>query len=150
MCEERSRPLRVARHAPSIRVQVPEVHRHVVRHEDFEVAEARGDIAPLLSELDRGSETQGSTRILVIRNADTSFVSFSRQDGVFTAVPAEDRIGSPHDFSRSATLQRAQQVDLTDQGKHDGILGTAHLGILNSPETWGIAFEFLTGTSPRR
>ena len=105
---------------------------------------------PLLSQLNRDSETQGSTRILVIRNADTSFVYFSRQDGVFTAVPAEDRIGSPHDFSQSATLQRAQQVDLIGQGKYDGILGTAHLGILNSPETWGIAFDFITDPSPRR
>ena len=60
---------------------------------------------PLLSQLNRGSETHGSTRVLVIRNADTSFVYFSRQDGVFAAVPAEDRDGNPHDFSESATLK---------------------------------------------
>src|SRR5215472_1151978 len=47
---------------------------------------------PLLSELNRGGETQGSTRILVIRNADRSFVYFALQDGVFPPVPAEDRI----------------------------------------------------------
>src|SRR5206468_2198828 len=83
-----------------------------------------------------------------IRNADTSFVYFARQDGVFAAVPAQDRIGRPHDFSQSATLQRAHQADLIGQGQHDGILGTAHLGILNSPDTWGIAFDFLTDPSP--
>ena len=86
----------------------------------------------------------------MIRNADTSFVYFALKDGAFPPVPAEDRIGRPHDFSQSATLQRAQQEDLIGQGKYDGILGTAHLGILNSPETWGIAFEFITDPSPRR
>jgi hypothetical protein len=95
-------------------------------------------------------ETHGSTRILVIRNADTSFVYFARQDGALPAVPAEDRVGRPHDFSKSATLQRAHQEDLVGQGTYDGILGTAHLGILNSPETWGIAFDFITDPSPRR
>src|SRR5262249_21086543 len=105
---------------------------------------------PFLSELNRGSETHGSTRILVIRNADTSFVYFSKQDGIFTSVPAEDLNGNPQDFSESATLQRAEQVDLVGQGKYDTVRGTAHLGILNSPDTWGIAFEFLTDPSPRR
>ena len=106
---------------------------------------------PFLSRLNRGSETHGSTRILVIRNADTSFVYFSKQDGPFFApVPAEDLNGNPHDFSESATLQRAEQVDLVGQGQYDAALGTAHLGILNSPETWAIAFEFLTDPSPRR
>src|SRR5262249_31010746 len=46
---------------------------------------------PLLSRLNRGSETHGATRVLVIRNADTSFVYFSKQDGAFAPVPAEDR-----------------------------------------------------------
>ncbi len=105
---------------------------------------------PLLSQLNRGSETHGATRILVIRNAHTSFVYFSLQDGVFPAVPAEDRNGNPHDFSQSATLERADQVDLVGQGQHDGILGTAHLGILNSPDAWEHAFDFLTDPSRRR
>ena len=105
---------------------------------------------PLLSQLNRGSETHGSTRVLVIRNADTSFVYFALQDGVFTPVPSEDRDGNPHDFSQSATLQHARQTDLVGQGQYDLILGTAHLGILNSPETWGIAFDFLTDPSKGR
>jgi hypothetical protein len=105
---------------------------------------------PFLSQLNRGSETHGGTRILVIRNADTSFVYFAKQDGFFAPVPAEDLNGNPHDFSESATLQRAEQVDRTGQGQYDLALGTAHLGILNSPETWAIALEFLTDPSPRR
>jgi len=105
---------------------------------------------PLLSQLNRGSETHGSTRVLVIRNADTSFVYFSRQDGIFAAVPAEDRDGNPHDFSESATLKGTDQLDLIGQGRNDPILGTAHLGILASPDTWGITLDFLTNPSPRR
>ena len=84
---------------------------------------------PLLSQLNRGSETHGSTRVLVIRNADTSFVYFSRQDGGFPPVPAEDRDGNPHDFSESATLKWTDQLDLIGQGQYDAILGTAHLGL---------------------
>jgi hypothetical protein len=30
------------------------------------------------------------------------------------------------------------------QGAYDTILGTAHLGILNSPQTWAAALEFLS------
>jgi pimeloyl-ACP methyl ester carboxylesterase len=104
---------------------------------------------PLLTRLNRGKETHGPTRVLVIRNADTSFVYFARQDGFFAPVPAEDRDGKPHDFSKSATLKGAHQVDLVGQGQYDEILGTAHLGILDSPETWGIALDFLTNPSRR-
>jgi pimeloyl-ACP methyl ester carboxylesterase len=105
---------------------------------------------PLLSRLNRGSETPGPTRFLVIRNADASFVYFSVQDGLIAPVPAEDYAGNPHDFSQSATLQGAEQLDLTGQGAYDPILHTGHLGILNSPETWQHALAFLTAASPRR
>jgi hypothetical protein len=105
---------------------------------------------PFLSLLNRGSETPGSTRILVIRNADTSFVYFSAQDGFIAPVPAEDYKGQPHDFSQSATLRGAEQLDLTGQGQYDPILGTAHLGILNSPDTWEAALAFLTSPSQSR
>jgi len=63
-------------------------------------------------------------------------VHFSLQDGVFPPVPAEDSFGQPTDFSRSATLRGARQLDL--------ILGSTHLGILNSPQTRQAALEFLT------
>jgi pimeloyl-ACP methyl ester carboxylesterase len=105
---------------------------------------------PFLSLLNRGSETPGSTRYLVIRNADTSFVYFSKQDGLFAPVPAEDANGAPHDFSQSARLQGAEEVDLTGQGAYDPILGTAHLGILDSPQTWRLTLDFLTNPSGRR
>jgi hypothetical protein len=66
------------------------------------------------------------------------------QDGVLPGVPAEDRDGNPHDFSDSALLKGAPTLDLTGQGQFDGILGTAHLGLLNSPATWQAALQFLT------
>jgi len=106
--------------------------------------------SPFLSWLNRGSETHGATRVLVIRNADTSFVYFPLQDGLIAPVPAVDSNGAPHDFSRSAMLQHTDQVDLTGQGLYDPILQTAHLGILNSPQTWELALDYLTERSPRR
>jgi pimeloyl-ACP methyl ester carboxylesterase len=100
---------------------------------------------PFLHALNK-KETRGPTDYLAVRNADTSFVYFSAVDGIFAPVPAEDRTGAPHDFSRSAVLhgKRAVNVDLSGQGRFDPILGTAHLGILNSPETWALVTEFLT------
>ena len=71
------------------------------------------------------------------------FVYLSAQDGFFVPVPAEDRDGVRHDFSGSALLSGARSVDLTGQGQFDAILGTAHLGILNSPDAWSAALTFL-------
>ena len=105
---------------------------------------------PFLQRLNKGSETPGSTRILVIRNADTSFVYFPLQDGIFAPVPALDSFGNPADFSKSASLQGADELALTGQGIHDAILGTTHLGILNSPQTWQATLEYLTAPSKRR
>jgi len=99
---------------------------------------------PFLRLLNAGDPTPGPTRYLVIRNADTSFPFISADDGAFPAVPAEDRHGHPHDFSRSASVKGAREVDLTSQGQYDEILGTGHLGILNSPETWQAAYDFLS------
>jgi pimeloyl-ACP methyl ester carboxylesterase len=101
---------------------------------------------PFLRWLNHGSETLGPTRYLTIRNADTSFVYFSRQDGLIAPVPAEDRTGAAHDFSQSARLYGplARNVDVTGQGAYDPFLGTAHLGILASPQVWELTFDFLT------
>jgi len=77
-------------------------------------------------------EIEWLTRVLVIRNADTSFVYFAAQDGFFTPVPAMDSNGRVADFSKSAVLKGARQVDLTGQGAYDAVLGTVHLGILQS------------------
>jgi pimeloyl-ACP methyl ester carboxylesterase len=102
------------------------------------------DHTPFLTWLNHGNETQGPTRVLTIRNADTSFVYFDRQDGLIAPVPAEDRDGQPHDFSQSARLEGAANLDLIGQGVYDPFLGTAHLGILASPQTWAATLEFLT------
>jgi pimeloyl-ACP methyl ester carboxylesterase len=93
-------------------------------------------------------ETEGPTRVLVIRNADTSFVYFPLQDGLIAPVPAIDSNGKPTDFSKSATFRGAREIALTGQGAYDPFLQTAHLGILNSPQTWQAALEFLS-ESPR-
>jgi pimeloyl-ACP methyl ester carboxylesterase len=103
---------------------------------------------PFLIWLNEPNETPGPTRYLVIRNADTDFVYMPTQDGFLAGVPAEDRTGAPHDFSLSARLAGAPELDFTGQGVHDPILQTTHLGILNSPQTWQAALAFLTEKTP--
>ena len=104
-----------------------------------------------LMRLNKGSEAPlPGADVLVIRNADTGFVYFPTQDGVLPGVPAIDSFGKPTDFSGSARLRGAREVDLTGQGIYDPILGTTHLGILNSPDTRRLAFEFLTEHSHAR
>jgi pimeloyl-ACP methyl ester carboxylesterase len=105
---------------------------------------------PFLERLNHGRETTGSTRVLVIRNADKSFVYFPEQDGFLPGVPAIDSNGDPTDFSGSARLEGARELNLTGQGIYDPFLGTTHLGILNSPATWQATLDFLTAPSPRR
>jgi pimeloyl-ACP methyl ester carboxylesterase len=108
------------------------------------------DDTPVVRFMNDGNhEATPPTQYLVIRNADRSFVYFPLQDGVFPPVPAEDREGNPHDFSLSARIEGAREVDLTDQGEFDPILGTSHLGILNSPAAWQAGLDFLTRVGPR-
>ena len=90
------------------------------------------------------NETPGRTKVLVIRNADASFVYFPLQDGFIAPVPAMDSYGKAVDFSKSAQLKGAKQLDLTGQGAYDAVLRTTHLGILNSPQTRQATLEFLT------
>jgi len=71
-------------------------------------------------------------------------MSLQALSGVFPPVPAIDSFGNPTDFSKSASLRGAREIALTGQGAYDPILGTAHLGILNSPQTWRATLEFLT------
>ncbi|MFL5146148.1 MAG: hypothetical protein ACJ8DP_22800, partial [Microvirga sp.] len=78
------------------------------------------------------------------RNVGPDFVYASAQDGFFPAVPAEDSLGRPHDFSDSAALVGAEDLRLTGQGAFDPFLGTSHLGIVNSPRTWAATLAFLT------
>lgn len=104
---------------------------------------------PFLKRLNRGDATPGPTRVLVIRNADKSFVYFPTQDGFIAPVPAEDSFGRSTDFSKSARLQGAQELNLSGQGAYDPVLGSSHLGILNSPDTWQATHDFLTARPPR-
>jgi pimeloyl-ACP methyl ester carboxylesterase len=88
-------------------------------------------------------ETEGPTRVLVIRNVDASFVFMPVQDGFIAPVPAIDSYGRPTDFSRSASLKGARELGLSGQGAYDPILRTGHIGIFNSPATWQATLEFL-------
>jgi hypothetical protein len=111
---------------------------------DSAICEEYGsDHTPLLINLNAGDETPGPTRYLVILNVDVDFVYISAQDGVLPPVPALDRDGHVHDFSASARLAGAKTVELVGQGQHDEVLGSAHLGIVNSPEAWRAALRFL-------
>ncbi len=99
---------------------------------------------PFLTRLNR-KETKAPTKYLALRNADADFVYISAADGpFFPAVPAQDRTGAPHDFSRSPALagRRATNVALTGQGAYDAF-GSAHLGIVASPQTAQLAYEFI-------
>lgn len=101
---------------------------------------------PFLDRLNRGNETRG-LRVLALGNTDRDFVYISAQDGpFFPPIPSIDRNGAPADFSASPFLEGATNVGLTDQGLYDPILGTAHLGIANSPETKELALAFLSQT----
>jgi len=118
---------------------------------DSAICEEYGsDHTQLLSTLNGAGETPGPTRYLVIRNVyrgspeSGDFVFISAQDGPFLpAVPAQDRDGNPHDFSNSALLDGAPSIDVVGQGQFDVILGAAHLGIVNSPQTWDAVVQFL-------
>jgi len=109
------------------------------------------DHTQLLTVLNGAGETPGPTRYLVIRNkpGTPDFVYNSLADGVLPGVPAEDRDGQPHDFTASAGLAGAETIDLVGQGQYDAVLASAHLGILNSPDTRNAALRFLT-TLPGR
>jgi pimeloyl-ACP methyl ester carboxylesterase len=102
-----------------------------------------------LTTLNAAGESPGPTRYLVLRNVfrpspeSGDFVYLSAVDGFFPAVPAEDSTGAAHDFSDSALLAGAPHTDFVGQGQFDTILGTSHLGILNSPDVWSAAFQFL-------
>ena len=108
-----------------------------------ELGSPRTPFLKLLNDDDQRRESRAG-KTLVIRNADKSFVYFPLQDGLITPVPAIDSFGVPTDFSHSASLRGAGEISLTGQGAYDPILGTSHLGILNSPQTWQAALEFLT------
>ncbi|MCA1823083.1 MAG: esterase/lipase family protein [Mycobacteriales bacterium] len=102
------------------------------------------DRTPFLTRLNHAGESPGPTKWLAIYNADVSFVYIDKQDGPLPPVPAQDRDGKPHDFSRSAIHRGATNIPVVNQGSHDPDLMTAHLGIVNSPEVWQLALDFLS------
>jgi pimeloyl-ACP methyl ester carboxylesterase len=108
-----------------------------------ELGSPRTPFLRLLNDGDQRRESRAG-KTLVIRNADVSFVYFPIQDGAIAPVPAIDSFGIPTDFSHSASIKGAREISLTGQGAYDPVLGTAHLGILNSPTTWQATLEFLT------
>ena len=118
---------------------------------DSAICEEYGsDHTQLLSTLNGAGETPGPTAYLVIRNVyraspeSGDFVFISAQDGPYLpAVPAQDRDGNAHDFSNSALLAGAASIDLVGQGQFDPVLNAAHLGILNSAQTWDAVAQFL-------
>jgi pimeloyl-ACP methyl ester carboxylesterase len=103
---------------------------------------------PFLQRLNRPEEIPGPTRYLTVVNADHSFVYISNQDGVLPPVPAQDRFGHAHDFSRSARLDGAEVVEVRDQGSHDSALRASHTGIVNSPEVWELTRSYLAARDP--
>jgi pimeloyl-ACP methyl ester carboxylesterase len=102
---------------------------------------------PFLSTLNAGDETPGPTRYLTIRATDADFVYLPFTDGAFPGVPALDRDGDPADFSRGPELEGATNLGLAGQGAYD-VLGTAHLGLWSSPETWRATLQFLRPQKP--
>lgn len=102
---------------------------------------------PLLAALDKEG-TPGPTEYLSIYNADVSFVFIPKQDGAFAPVPAENRRGEPHDFSKSAVLPGEPSVPMTGQGIYDTALLTAHIGISASPDVHKRVLAFLTAAGP--
>jgi hypothetical protein len=113
-----------------------------------ELGSPRTPFLRLLNDGDQRRESRAG-KTLVIRNADVSFVYFPIQDGAIAPVPAIDSFGIPTDFSHSASIKGAREISLTGQGAYDPVLGTAHLGILNSPTTWQATLEFLTEKGER-
>jgi len=117
---------------------------------DSSICEEYGsDHTQLLSVLNAAGETPGPTRYLVIRNVyraspeSGDFVYLPVQDGLLPGVPAQDRDGNAHDFSASALLAGAPSLDLSGQGQFDAVLNAAHMGIVNSPQTWQAVHDFL-------
>jgi len=113
--------------------------------------ELGSDHTQLLTVLNAAGETPGPTRYLVIRNkpGTPDFVYNSLPDGKLLGAPAQDRDCNPHDFTASAGLAGAETIDLVDQGQFDTNFHTAHLGILNSPDTRKEALRFLTSPPGR-
>jgi hypothetical protein len=102
-----------------------------------------------LSRLNRSHNQIEPLDTLVVRNADASCL-FTLPDGLpcgpFGPTPSVDSFGNPTDFSTSARIPRANELNLVGQAVYDDYTNgiTAHWGIAFSPATWQAAFSFLT------
>ena len=102
-----------------------------------------------LSRLNRTDRRVATSSTLVVRNTDASCL-FILPDGLpcgaFGPTPSVDSFGKPADFSTSARIPRAKELDLVGQAVYDDLSngGTAHWGIAFSPTTWQAALSFLT------
>jgi hypothetical protein len=90
---------------------------------------------------------------LVIRNGDSSFLFFPGLDGNgLTYGPPginansnsiQDSLGTPTDFTTSASIRNSPEVTLKQQWSSDVLAWTNHVGIANSTTTWQAALNFL-------
>jgi len=102
-----------------------------------------------LSRLNRTDHHIAVWNTLVVRNADASCL-FILPDGLpcgtFGPTPSVDSFGNPTDFSTSARIPRAKELNLVGQAAYDDYTNgiTAHWGIAFSPTTLQAAFSFLT------
>jgi pimeloyl-ACP methyl ester carboxylesterase len=105
-----------------------------------------------LSRLNQAKHYVAASNTLVVRNTDASCL-FILPDGLpcgrFGPTPSVDSFGMPADFSTSARIPRAKEINLVGQSGYDDFANgiTAHWGIAFSPTTWQAAFSFLTRRS---
>jgi pimeloyl-ACP methyl ester carboxylesterase len=102
-----------------------------------------------LARLNRTDHQVDAANTLVVRNTDASCL-FILPDGLpcgpFGPTPSVDSFGKPTDFSTSARIPRAKELNLVGQAAYDDFTNgiTAHWGIAYSPTTLRAAFSFLT------
>lgn len=101
-----------------------------------------------LSRLNQTKHYVAPSNTLVVRNTDASCL-FILPDGLpcgqFGPTPSVDSFGKPANFSTSARIPRAKELNLVGQSGYDDLTNgiTAHWGIAFSPATWQAAYSFL-------
>ena len=102
-------------------------------------------MTPFLQTLNSPPPSIDPKNTLVIRNGDVSYPYMPWADGPVNGVPAVDSYGNPTDFSKSAKIPKAAySLVLYGQGQYDYSEGTAHIGIVSSPDTLWNTFKFLS------
>ena len=104
---------------------------------------------PFLHALNR-VETPGPTRYLALRNADTSFVYFPVERRRDRRRPGRGPARTAARLLRQRPPRgaaRAKRRPPRPGRATTPCSGPAHLGILNSPETWALVADFLTASN---